>query len=155
MSGLELPFCSISAIAMPIDNISFITPHGPLGLAQVTASPTIGAAPTMVCHSSAVKSDLLAMEMTSSSRLPMRRPYARSTGHLQGYRGRFCRAGVIEKTGLLLELPLANMGRPLYVMLSVRTKPVRFFQLLFEGGLSWRKISTDRFTMNAWDARGR
>src|SRR5258705_6646860 len=65
MSGLELPFCSIAAIAIPIDNISFITPHGPLGLAQVTASPTIGAAATIVFHSSGVKSALLAIEIAS------------------------------------------------------------------------------------------
>jgi hypothetical protein len=65
MSVLLLPFSSISAIAIPIDNISFITPHGPLGLAHVTASPTMGAAATMVFHSSAVKSDLLAIELVS------------------------------------------------------------------------------------------
>jgi hypothetical protein len=58
MSGFELPFCSISAIAIPIDNISFITPHGPFGLAHVTASPTMGAAATIFFHSSGVKSDL-------------------------------------------------------------------------------------------------
>jgi hypothetical protein len=65
MSGFALPFCSISAIAMPIDNISFITPHGPFGLAHVTANPTIGAAATIVFHSSGVKSDLLAIEFAS------------------------------------------------------------------------------------------
>ncbi|HMA81906.1 MAG TPA: hypothetical protein VKR81_13500 [Candidatus Binatia bacterium] len=59
------PFSSISAIAIPIDSISFITPHGPLGLAQVTARPTMGAAATMVFHSSGVKSDLLAIELVS------------------------------------------------------------------------------------------
>jgi hypothetical protein len=36
-----------------------------LGLAQVTAKPTIGAAATMVFHSSGVKSDLLAIEIAS------------------------------------------------------------------------------------------
>ena len=55
----------MAAMAIPIDNISFITPHGPLGLAQVTASPTIGAAATIVFHSSGVKSDLLAIEIAS------------------------------------------------------------------------------------------
>jgi hypothetical protein len=61
MSGLELPFCSISAIAIPIDNISFSTPQGPFGLAHVTANPTIGAAATIVFHSSWEKSALLAI----------------------------------------------------------------------------------------------
>jgi hypothetical protein len=48
-----------------MDNISFMTPHGPLGLAHVTASPTIGAAATIIFHSSGVKSFLLAIEITS------------------------------------------------------------------------------------------
>jgi hypothetical protein len=55
---------------MPIDNISFITPHGPFGLAHVTASPTIGAAATIVFHSSGVKSDLLAIEIASFLNIP-------------------------------------------------------------------------------------
>jgi len=48
-----------------MDNISFITPQGPFGLAQVTASPTIGAAATIVFYSSGVKSALLAIEIAS------------------------------------------------------------------------------------------
>jgi hypothetical protein len=61
-----------------MDIISFITPHGPLGLAHVTASPTIGAAATIVFHSSGVKSDLLAIEIPSSFTISMRRAYTRS-----------------------------------------------------------------------------
>jgi hypothetical protein len=48
-----------------MDNISFMTPQGPFGLAQVTASPTIGAAATIAFHSSGVKSALLAIQLSS------------------------------------------------------------------------------------------
>jgi hypothetical protein len=67
-----------------MDIISFITPHGPLGLAHVTASPTIGAAATIVFHSSGVKSDLLAIEIPSSFTISMRRAYTRSLSNTVG-----------------------------------------------------------------------